>query len=920
MIAMAVIGLLVTGGASAQEKTLVEWTFDKPGDLQGWVPANMVADVKAVDGMMTGRITDWDPFLFSPDFEITPSPWQRIEVRMKCPKGGGCEFFWANGQPTEYSGFAPGKETPFEALGDNEFHVYQVRPFWHAEKKIVKLRLDLMREGGDFAVDWVRIVDPGAPAPRSEPSWDFRAGDIGGWTAASGIDNLKVANGALTGQVGEGDVLLLGPPLSVPLEGQLYVSLRMKVSGGESGAVRWAVQELNGLHALPFSLRSDGRFHTYNIDMSTQEEWKGTLIALGLKPMDKPGATFEIADLRVASDAVGAPDVAVTYLGPLDAITRTGKRTTIGCVLVNHGGQAAEKVKVSLGLPGGARLAPGEEADRYATVEFAIPERVEWKVMADKPGEFRPSVTVAPPGGVAFALDGRPVRVTPALNLPKADYVPEPKPVPTDYLVGTYYFPGWASMRSWQPIEEVAPERKPVLGWYDESSPEVVDWQIKWAAEHGISFFMVDWYWSGGGRSLEHWLHNGYLKSRYRKYLKFALMWANHNAPNTHSVEDWRNVTQYWIDHYLKLPEYLQIDGKPAVFIWAPTNIRRDLGGVEGAAKLYAMSQEMARAAGLKGISFVAMGAHGDDQQVKDLVAEGYEGATTYHWFETVAPKAKDYRHFPWSMVAEWSKTNWEEHDALIANRLLYIPTVDTGWSSEPWHRNNAMVVYGRTPELFERICRDAKDFVDARGRKIIALGPCNEWGEGSYIEPCAEFGFDMYDVIRKVFCRPGDWPPDVAPIDVGLGPYDYPRIEERTAWEFDKPGDAEGWGAMMGMGEVKVADGVLASVTTSRDPAFTGPVLRVPASRFPRVLIRMRIDKASPGDVGQLFWETATAGISEAASVHFPLVADGQFHDYVLEVGKSDRWRGIVRGFRLDPCGTQGATVSIDAIRLLPK
>ncbi len=39
---------------------------------------------------------------------------------------------------------------------------------------------------------------------------------------------------------------------------------------------------------------------------------------------------------------------------------------------------------------------------------------------------------------------------------------------------------------------------------------------------------------------------------------------------------------------------------------------------------------------------------------------------------------------------------------------------------------------------------REAKDFVDARGRRIIALGPCNEWGEGSYIEPCAEYGFEM--------------------------------------------------------------------------------------------------------------------------------------------------------------------------------
>ena len=31
-----------------------------------------------------------------------------------------------------------------------------------------------------------------------------------------------------------------------------------------------------------------------------------------------------------------------------------------------------------------------------------------------------------------------------------------------------------------------------------------MDWQIKWAVEHGISFFAFDWYWDRGRRQLEH--------------------------------------------------------------------------------------------------------------------------------------------------------------------------------------------------------------------------------------------------------------------------------------------------------------------------------------------------------------------------------------------------------------------------------
>ena len=46
------------------------------------------------------------------------------------------------------------------------------------------------------------------------------------------------------------------------------------------------------------------------------------------------------------------------------------------------------------------------------------------------------------------------------------------------------------------------PERTPLLGYYREGDPSVMDWQIKWVVEHGISFFAFDWYWDRGRRQL----------------------------------------------------------------------------------------------------------------------------------------------------------------------------------------------------------------------------------------------------------------------------------------------------------------------------------------------------------------------------------------------------------------------------------
>ena len=159
-----------------------------------------------------------------------------------------------------------------------------------------------------------------------------------------------------------------------------------------------------------------------------------------------------------------------------------------------------------------------------------------------------------------------PISALPSLNLPKADYVPEPKPVKSEYEIGALYFPGWYHGHSWSRVWTRCPVRRPLLGWYNESSPEVIDWQIKWSVENGIRFYLVDWYWNKGNRHLEHWV-KGFQQAKYKSYLKWAMMWANHNSPGSHSLEDQEKVTKYWIDNYFKTPEYYCIDGRPVVMI-----------------------------------------------------------------------------------------------------------------------------------------------------------------------------------------------------------------------------------------------------------------------------------------------------------------------------------------------------------------
>ncbi len=913
-----ILSLVLAAAVLAQRPegaALIEWNFDQDGDLEGWQPNGHLKGTQVKGGVLTTRAIDWDPFLTSKRFEIPARPWQYIEIKMKSDRAGQAEFFWTNTTESRYGGFSPGKETKFEVFGDNEWHVYRLFPFWHPEKKIILLRFDPF-DKGTFAVDYLRIVD-GRPssAPQAQRSWTFdRPGDVQGWWGNAGVQGLRAEGGKLKLTTRGQSALLMAPPVALPVGENMWATIRLRTTEGGQGSFCWATETTRGLQSQRFTLVADGKFHTYNVDLGGVSKWDGTVIALGLRPTGATQAEVEIESFAVGPEPLGAPDLAVNYFGLTSAINRTGQTCQLSAQIINRGGEPANGVSATITLPPGVRLVKGNRTARVDTVEFMIPENATWQIEAQKPVDAVVKLTVQGPGAPDGTTEAS-LKITPSLNLPQADYVPPPRPIKCQYDVGMMYFPGWGSASRWEPIQRVAPYRKPVLGWYDEGNPECADWQIKWAVENGIKYFCVDWYWVAGSRHLEHWLHNAYMKAKYRKNLKFCLMWANHNRPNTHSVEDWRNVTQYWIDHYFGLEEYYRINDMPAVFIWAPRNIRRDLGGSEQAAKLYALSQEMAKKAGFKGVCFVAMSSHGSEQEAAQLKREGYWGCTTYHWWGDALKVAKDPMKFPFDLVAQTAKAAWERHRKMV--QMPYIPVVDTGWDARPWHGDKSRVIYGRTPALFEKLLRDVKSYCDSHNEKMIMLGPANEWGEGSYIEPCAEYGFEMYEKIRQVLCPPGPWPQNVAPQDVGLGPYDFPQTEEKEAWTFGTEGDTEGWAEMMGVEKVRSEGGCLRFKTTSRDPAIVGPLMHLRASEWPYLIIKMQVSKVSEGDRLQMFWTTTTSGTSEPNSFRADLAADGQMHTYALHVDENPRWRGVIRSFRFDPCSTPNVEVAIDEIRV---
>jgi hypothetical protein len=895
--------LLACLTAHAEPQIVIDYGFDTPGDAQGWQAGGHIADLTVSDGCLRGRVVDWDPILLAPPVDFATTPSQVIEITMSHSDGGLGQVFFTNTLETQYGGFSPDKCVNFDLQPGAEPRTYRIRPFWQAEGRVIRLRLDLPGSG-TFAIDDIRVVDEGAGEP-VDPHWSFADGPAG-WRAEDGV--VQASGGALRFAATVAGGMLWAPAVRVAADANPFVSVRMAVSEGTRGVIHFASSEMNGRGSVAFDLRPDGKVHTYNVEACADALWRGEILALGLEPVESAGVSARVESVSVGEAPAGPLELQVVSCGLEDVINRAGEECLLTAGLANVGGEAARGVTARLLLPEGVRAIGGDTRE-LSTVEFGFPAHAEWTVRAGAPVEAKAKLEVLT-GGKVVASREMALSFTRKLATAPADHVPPPVRIATPYKVGVYYFPGWESRTKWSPIERF-PERKPILGWYDESLPEIADWQIKWAVEHGISFFVVDWYWSQGARSLEHWLHNAYAKSRYREQLQFCLLWANHNAEGTSSLEDCLAVTQYWIDNYFKRPEYVRVDGKPVMVIFSTYRLRQDLGS-EGVRKAFDAVDALCQKNGIPGIYMVAC-AGSSKSEIELLRDEGYDALSGYNY---AGLNANGKRAAPYETLIGGYKDLWNE--AADADILPEIPVLSGGWDSRPWHGAQALVRTGRTPELFERHCRDAKAFLDARvkdpEKRMCIVEAWNEWGEGSYIGPHREFGFGYLDAIRRVFTDAPERHVDLTPKDVGLGPYDLPRLETRNAWDFDDSTD-QGWGSTMALEKPVVVDGALHLVTTGTDPALFGPPTAVRAATSRYVEVRMRADRA---DVGQLFFATSTGGASEARSVRFHFAGDGEYHVYRLDMGALAAWRGLVTSLRLDVGNAAGITLDIDWIRVV--
>jgi hypothetical protein len=521
--------------------------------------------------------------------------------------------------------------------------------------------------------------------------------------------------------------------------------------------------------------------------------------------------------------------------------------------------------------------------------------------------------------------------VMPQRKIEKLDYIPEPKPVKTDFLIGAHNCPLWETERAdlWNQVVKKHQERTPALGIYSQDNPELADWETKWAVEHGVSFFIYCWYRTSQGGPIttmfeQSIFDEALFKSRFESKLKFTIMWENQRAGFA-GISDEKdlleNLMPYWIEKFFKRENYLKIDNKPVLFVYQPHDVARDLGSDDKARAAFDMMRDACKKAGFDGLYILGEYRGFDPNHLTRYKNMGLDYVFAYCWHIQNSPP-------PAIVIEEQMKQIKARQDQ--RDILPQIITLSQAWSG--W--NDEGSIWKLPPDDFETLLRRGKQFAetnipkDELGSKMLILDNWNEWSEGHYIAPYREYGFGYLDAVRRVFSDAADDCDDLIPEDIGLGHYDLPKsmFGNCTSWTFQ--GDdfsnwkrqfnpSQDWRVMMNVKNLKNVGQCLTFESTSGDPAIWAKQDRTRADHFDTLTVRMKTS-IPQDDTMQFFWKTEQNqdfSIENSCSVKVQPSTD--FVEYEFSLKDAPGWKGRITELRLDPVMTEGIIVEIERIRL---
>lgn len=843
--ALLVAVFTLLAAAVAPAAVVAGWEFDK--GPAGWRDeAGSAPQTNEAGTLWPGSAEGVS--LRSPAMNVPAQAFQVVELSASAGAYGLAHLLW---QGESHTGAATGWQgaVPVQVPPDGQLHQLRLLPLWQNLRAVTSLRL-VGPPGLGLRVRSLRLVGQDA-APVNQSEWQFaNRVQAGQWLPLVGLAVLRQQADGMQIRLEEPETLLASPPLLVPTYQYEWLSAELTSREAVQAGVRWATTTQRGLQGPEMTLRP-GR-HTYNIHAGNDRSWNGLLAGLALEVRGRPPAEVLAHALRLSNAPEGPADLQTAYAGPLEARVQVKRPFRLVWVLQNEGGQQARSVKVTavadegLSIPGGVTV-----IERMA---HGVPEPITWLVKARNAGAIR---LRAEWEGGALTEQVR-LQPFPAEELPEAERVPPPAAKATQLLLADYQPP---PAPPWGPaVLDRMLYRRPYLGDYD-VTPEVVDWQVKWALENGLAGFVVP-VAEGGGEVLD-----AFLGSRLARQAKLCLRWT---APAP-TVEAGQALLQQ-IGPLLAGPNIVRVRDKPALIVGHA--LQRGAQGW-GLCDLQSLAAEGQVAL----IACLPL-----NMATPDLLQKaGYVAALDLHTERLVQS--------PQPVLEAWE-------DA-AARKVPHVLCLQPAW-------DEAM-----TPTRLRMLLQIALLRSQRADSQALAPVIVGDWNGEPGLEPRRPDGRQWLEIVRQATGLPET--PLVLPEDVGLGPYDRSHPSPPHGWEFDTK---ETWTSAMGMNVLRILDGQLTGRTDSAEPAIFGGDTLLDTRRVGAAVIAM---SASAGQRGRLWWRTSLRKFTLEHSLSFELITDGALHEYRLDLRQAPGWEGYLEGLRLDPSDVADAAIAVDYIRLVP-
>ena len=342
----------------------------------------------------------------------------------------------------------------------------------------------------------------------------------------------------------------------------------------------------------------------------------------------------------------------------------------------------------------------------------------------------------------------------------------------SDILIGVEYFAGWwpesTSAKTGQDWRLSNPERKPVLGLYN--GQETMDHEITAAADHGVDFFSILWYYDGNVKQTGDNSNDmcrelnssvGYfMNSPNANRMKFMVEITNHAPFAILTEEDWDRCTDFCINA-MRHPSYLRIDGRAVVKIHGGNQFYHDLNmDVEQCRRILQRMRQHAKDAGV-GDLLIAVGTFGGETIGEDhpFVKIGEIDSTMQYMDSPRYKESED--DYPYDDLVEYAREMRNIHKN---DTLRWTPYLPVGWNPRPW--KDVCTAYKFPTEAQWRATlvelKETLEHSDKFGfprrdgsvQKAFTIYAWNEYGEGGFLAPTEKSGYMKIDVLKEVFDR----------------------------------------------------------------------------------------------------------------------------------------------------------------------